>query len=163
MSDVENVHARDLPVAAEAAQSLLRMLAAKDDLLWPWARWPAMRFKDGLIVGAHGGHGPIRYRIEAIEPSRIQFAFTGPRGFDGFHRYELDATGDARCRLTHRLRMRTSGPALLTWPLLFRPLHDALIEDSLDRAEAWARGTAWQKRPLGAYVRMLRAAARLIV
>jgi hypothetical protein len=27
------------------------------------------------------------------------------------------------------------GLALMTWPLVFRPLHDALLEDALDKAE----------------------------
>ena len=31
--------------------------------------------------------------------------------------------------------MKTHGLAVLSWPLIFRPLHDALIEDSLTCAE----------------------------
>lgn len=31
--------------------------------------------------------------------------------------------------------MKTHGMAQLTWPLIFCPLHDALIEDSLSFAE----------------------------
>src|SRR5881409_1044397 len=32
--------------------------------------------------------------------------------------------------------MNTHGLALISWPVVFRPLHDALIEDLLARAEA---------------------------
>lgn len=37
--------------------------------------------------------------------------------------------------LRHELSLSPSGAAKLTWPLFFRPMHDALIEESLDRAE----------------------------
>jgi hypothetical protein len=160
MNRIENIHARDLPVAASHAQSLLRSLGTRDNPMWPWPRWPAMRFKDGLAVGAHGGHVPIRYRIETIEPQRIQFRFTAPRGIEGIHAFAIEATGEASCRLTHTMRIQATGPARLSWPLLFRPLHDALLEDALDRAEAWAHGTGWQPRQLTLHVRMLRVLAR---
>jgi len=32
--------------------------------------------------------------------------------------------------------MEARGPALVSWPLVFEPLHDALLEDLLDRATA---------------------------
>ena len=32
--------------------------------------------------------------------------------------------------------MTLNGPAFLTWPLIIRPLHDALLEDALATAEA---------------------------
>jgi hypothetical protein len=37
--------------------------------------------------------------------------------------------------LRHVVEMKAKSVARLTWPIVFRPLHDALIEDSLDKAE----------------------------
>jgi hypothetical protein len=37
--------------------------------------------------------------------------------------------------LREMLKMKTHGLAVLSWPLIFRPLHDGLIEDSLTCAE----------------------------
>jgi hypothetical protein len=47
----------------------------------------------------------------------------------------------------------------LLWPLAVRRLHDALIEDSLDRAAADVGGRPWQPRRLGGRVRAARYVA----
>lgn len=134
---VLNIHERTLGVSAAAAGELLAALASERDALWPVLAWPRMKFDRPLAVGAVGGHGPIRYFVEAIDPGeRIAFRFTGPRGFDGGHRLEVIAVDATHCILRHTLQMRTSGPAILTWPLLFEPLHDALLEDALSVAQA---------------------------
>jgi hypothetical protein len=114
-----------------------------------------MRFDRPLSVGATGGHGPIRYSVESYEPGQsIRFRFQGPKGFDGFHGYELLSEGDGVI-LRHRLEMETHGLAIITWPVLFGPLHDALLEDSLGRAEASLRLTP-SVRPWSPWVRLLR-------
>ena len=66
----------------------------------------------------------------------IKFRFTGPKGFDGFHGYEWVKTLEDTIVLRHTLEMTTRGLAVLSWPVVYRPLHDALIEDSLATAEA---------------------------
>ena len=115
-----------------------------------------MKFDRPLCVGAQGGHGPIRYTVEAYAPGRsIRFRFTGPRGFDGWHGLAvLDATS-ACAVLEHRLEMRIHGIALFTWPLLYRHLHDALLEDALASAQL-ALGEAPRRVPWPRYVRLLR-------
>ncbi|MGW6943453.1 hypothetical protein ACWGF3_31235 [Streptomyces xanthophaeus] len=45
--------------------------------------------------------------------------------------------------------MSTSGLPRVTWPLVWRPLHDACLEDSLDRAELARTG---HRRPSGPLV-----------
>ena len=136
---VHNMHERHFAAPLGAVGALLDSLASPNDRLWPRDRWPAMRFDRPLGVGAVGGHGPIRYEVEAYIPGRaVGFRFTAPRGFLGTHGYEVVAAGGGgggAC-LRHTLVMRTAGLARLSWPLVFRPLHDALIEDSLDRAAA---------------------------
>lgn len=132
---VRNRHERALAAPPGAAGALIDSLAGPDDRLWPHRRWPAMRFDRPRQVGAVGGHGPIRYTVDQYERGvRIRFRFTAPAGFAGFHEYAVVPAGDGTCVLRHDLVMRTHGPARITWPLVFRPLHDALIEDSLDLA-----------------------------
>ncbi|MGI5347518.1 SRPBCC family protein [Streptomyces sp. CA-250714] len=159
--DVYNVHERLLPAPPSRVATLLDSLAGDDDQLWPRG-WPPMAFDRPLGEGAAGGHGPVRYTVAAYVPGTwVRFAFTGPRGFDGFHEYAvLTADGD-RTLLRHTLAMRARGPARLSWPLFWRPLHDACLEDGLDRAERNCGGEPSRPARHSGYVRgLLRLAAR---
>jgi hypothetical protein len=109
-----------------------------------------------LQVGAVGGHGPIRYTVEAYQPGEsIRFRFTGPKGFDGWHGYEVVTAGPEAVKLRHTLEMTTSGLATLSWPFMYRPLHDALIEDSLATARA-SLGYLPTVQPWSSWVTFLR-------
>lgn len=155
--NVVNVHQRLLPVPPERAGALIDTLSSAHDKVWPRMHWPRMVLDGPLAVGAAGGHGPIRYTVDAYEPGqRVRFRFTAPRGFDGWHGLEvLDATS-VHCVLEHRIEMRVSGLALLTWPLVFRPLHDALVEDALACAQR-SLGLVPHTPPWSGHVRLLRA------
>jgi hypothetical protein len=134
---VVNIHERRFAAARAEVGALIDGLASTKDRLWPSDAWPRMVFDGPLAVGARGGHGPIRYQVEAFDPSqRVRFRFLGPSGFDGYHAFDVVELGTGHTLLRHTLEMTATGLALLTWPLIFRPLHDALIEDSLARAEA---------------------------
>jgi len=144
---VRNVHTRVLPVPIARVTRLIDGLASDDDRLWPQDHWPAMRFDRPLAVGAVGGHGPIRYTIEQYEPGHtIQFRFTKPVGFHGCHRFDLEEIDSGRARLRHTLEMRLSAGAMVQWHIAIRPLHDALMEDALDRAELYASGSSTRRR-----------------
>ena len=95
-----------------------------------------MRFDRPLQPGARGGHGPIRYDVSTYEPGKhVAFRFTAPKGFIGQHWFEVLPQGKSATVLRHTLEMNLTGLALLTWPLVFRPLHDALVEDALTKAQ----------------------------
>jgi hypothetical protein len=153
---VLNVHDRKLHATPEQVGALIDSLASGEDALWPKHAWPRMEFDRPLGVGARGGHGPIRYFIEEYVPGEsIKFRFTGPEGFDGFHGYDRVETTANTVVLRHTLKMTTHGPAILSWPLIYRPMHDALIEDSLATAEA-SLGQASRIQPWSLWVRFLR-------
>src|SRR5580704_802115 len=115
-----------------------------------------MYLDGGLRVGSQGGHGPIRYRVlEHLPGQLVHFAFTAPEGLIGGHGYQLDSSG-GRLVLRHTLRGRTVGRMLWQWPLLFEPLHDALIEDSFDRAVAVVSETPCEPRRWTTRARTLR-------
>lgn len=140
--------------------ALIGTLATPADRLWPHACWPAMRMDRPLNPGAHGGHGPIRYTVEHDEPGRaVRFRFTAPKGFDGMHEIRIIETETAvdSVILRHELRMDARGFACLSWPLVFRPLHDALIEDAFARARH-ALGMAPELRRWSPWTRLLRFA-----
>jgi hypothetical protein len=131
---VHSLHRRHYGAPPEHLGALLDTLAGSNDQLWPRDRWPALRLDRGLHVGSRGGHGPIRYTVGAYTPARhVRFDFTAPRGFDGWHAFDVETRRDGS-ELRHTIEMRVHGVARLTWPVVFRPLHDALLEDLLDRA-----------------------------
>lgn len=153
--EVLNVHVRALQADPILVGALIDSLSSKEDRLWPKQSWPRMTFDAPLAIGVAGGHGPIRYFVEAYTPGKsITFRFTGPKGFIGSHGYEVAGTPDAPV-LKHMLSMHTEGPARFSWPLVFRPMHDALIEDSLSVAQA-SLGLTPQVRPWSVWVKMLR-------
>lgn len=153
---VLNRHRRQLLGTLEEAALLLETLATREDRLWPLERWPPMVLRADKGPGSAGGHGPIRYHVESHEPGkRVLFRFEKPRGFNGTHGFELSVDGKDVV-LTHTIDMRLSGTAWISWPLLFRPLHDALLEDGLDKAAASMSGAEWEPRPFSPWVKTLR-------
>jgi hypothetical protein len=153
---VLNIHERVLNAPLSQVAVLIDHLASPDDKLWPHNRWNAMRFDRPLSVDASGGHGPIRYFVEAYEQGRnIRFRFTGPKNFLGTHAFEIEELSESKVRIRHVIDMRVTGWARLQWPIVIRPLHDALLEDALDRAEIFT-GSQPAPRRWSFWVRFLR-------
>jgi hypothetical protein len=153
-----------MPGPVGAAGALLDTLSGPNDQLWPIDRWPPMRLDRPLGVGARGGHGPVCYEVAEYEPGcRVVFRFDSGRGllqgFDGSHRFELD-TRDGRVVIRHVLEARCGLAGALRWWLMVGPLHDALLEDALDRAESALGGHVFAPARWGLRVRLLRWLAR---
>lgn len=164
MREIRNIHERWLQTTPDEVGALVDSLASDGDRLWPRRRWPAMRLDNGLRPGSRGGHGPVRYEVARHAERRgVAFRFVPPFQVAGEHRYEVLTAPDRHgTLLRHTLEGRPERSMRLAWPLCFRWLHDALIEDSLDQAEAILAGAQWQPRPLHPWVRALRRlAARL--
>lgn len=147
-----NVHERTFagPEAVGALGSLIDGLAGPDDRLWPGTpagRWPPMRLDRALGVGARGGHGPIRYHVVEYQPGqRVVFEFEQrglARGFVGRHVFDVIGRPDGTA-LRHVLEADADGAAALRWKAVVEPLHDALLEDALDRAERALTGSVRQ-------------------
>lgn len=153
--NVRNVHERWFR-ASYPVGDLIDSLASPADALWPVESWPGMVFDRPLQIGAVGGHGPIRYVVDAYQAGEsIRFRFTAPRGSSGSHGYEIEEIGTDALVLRHVLEMRTSGLAILSWPIMYRSLHDALIEDSLATAQA-SLGDPPTVQPWSSWVKVLR-------
>jgi hypothetical protein len=136
--------------------ALLDAVASPDDRLWPKDRWPRIGFDRPLGVGASGGHGPISYVVEEYVPGQLlKCRFLGPRGFDGHHWLEVVPRAAGAVVLRHTIRMQARGMGLLIWAFVVRPMHDALIEDALARAQA-TLGFVPEVRPWSLWVRLLR-------
>lgn len=154
---VFNAHERVLNAPWETVGALIDRLGSDEDVLWPSDRWPRLRLDKPLSVGARGGHGPIRYHVIEYEPGyMVRFRFSSPPGFLGHHEFILEhAPGDA-VRLRHVVTLGLVGDARWTWPVVWRPLHDALMEDLMDRAEAAVTGQPVSPRKWSAWVGFLR-------
>jgi hypothetical protein len=154
---VVNIHQRSIARPIEEVGRLLDSLASDHDQLWPCALWPAMRFDRPLGIGADGGHGPVGYSVIDYEPGkRVRFRFSRPAGFNGWHELEVLPEGDG-ARLRHTIEINATGPALLTWPLAIRWLHDACLEDAFATAEV-SLGLAPTVVPWSPWVKLLRRA-----
>ncbi|NHC44962.1 SRPBCC family protein [Motilibacter aurantiacus] len=158
---VRSVHERLLLASPDAVGELLDALGGAHDRLWPAGRWPPLRLDRPLRVEAAGGHGPIGYAVVAHEPGRrVVFRFTEPRGLVGVHRFEVEPRQGVGVVLRHTLEASLRGRLLLGWLLVLRPLHDALLEDLLDRAELAVEGRVHAPAGWTAYVRLLRPLRR---
>ncbi|MEV0120223.1 DUF2867 domain-containing protein [Streptomyces sp. NPDC050703] len=140
MSTARNEHERVVDAPAAVVGALLDRLSGPDDPLFPTPVWPAMVLDGPLAVGARGGHGPVRYEVDAYEPGRrVRFAFTAPD--EGFHEVSVEPAGPHRCRVRHVLRTRLRGKDRLLWPTVVRPVHEAMVGETLDNIERAATGT----------------------
>jgi len=133
---VLNQHRRIVSQPKADVSKLIEKLASKEDKIWPYDKWSPMIFKDGLKVGSKGGHGIIRYSIIDYNPEQgISFQFTGPKGLDGIHEFNIEALNAYSTEVCHTIDMKTHGITSIQWFVFIRWLHDALIEDALDNIE----------------------------
>lgn len=147
---LRNVHEREVPATPEEVWALMRSLGSDTDRLWPADRWPPLVLSDDLRPGSHGGHGPIRYRVEDVEPGQaVRFAFDRSNGFVGWHEFRVTPVGHG-ARLTHTLTIERPSPLV---EIAIVPLHDALLEDLLDQLDAVVADRPVTRRPLPAPVR----------
>ena len=133
---VINIHKRIIQQPKEKISKIFNSLSTNNDQLWPKENWPPMIFKKGLIEGATGGHKPIKYVISKYIPGNlIEFKFLAPEGFAGIHKFEITEIEEDKTELKHTIDMTISGKGIFTWYFAFKWLHDALLEDCLDKAE----------------------------
>jgi len=153
---ITNIHTREIKAPLPAVGAILDSLASKRDLLWPYEKWDPMILDRPLGVGAMGGHGDIQYFVESYEPGQyVQFRFTAPKGFTGTHCFSLKELNSNTVQIKHEINMRLEGVANFSWPVIIRWLHDALIEDAFDKAEAFITSRQ-KKRTWSPWVQFLR-------
>jgi hypothetical protein len=154
---IRNVHQRNLRANVNNAAALLDRLSSESDQLWPKDRWPAMKLSSGLVEGSRGGHGFVRYSVASVDPHRVVFRFD----LRGTHSFELEELSSGGCVLRHVLEGNSLGWMRIGWPLVVRPLHNALVEDGLDNAVRELDGERVETRQLTRRVRLLRGGLSL--
>jgi hypothetical protein len=155
---IRNVHERELPAPAERVWELVETLGGPEDRLWPRAAWPPITIERPLVRGAKGGHSGLRYAVGDLRAGRVEFVPEPGQGLEGMHAFSVEPRG-AGAVLRHEIRARTSGVMRLAWPLVVRPLHDAVLEDLLDTAEQALGGTPARPARWSPWVRVLRRLA----
>ena len=156
---IRNVHERRIAGDPDVVWDLLMAMPGPDGRLWP-PGIPPMRFDSPLAVGAHGRHGPIHYKVTFLDPTsgNLVFGFREPTGLVGRHSFHVRSDKDAGTVLRHEVVANPQGWMRLKWPLIVRWVHDAVVEEVLDRAEV-ATGTV----PVQPYQRSLWVRALLAV
>lgn len=159
-----NSHERIVSAPLEQVAQLLDGLGTDGDRLWPGDRWPPLVLDRGTETGSAGGHDRVRYSVEEAQrsgPARwVAFRFAPQLDLVGTHRFDVEDLGDGRVRLRHVIDAQPVRWMRIGWPLVVRWLHDALIEDAFDGAEAVLAGDPVRRRRLSPWVRALRGTAR---
>lgn len=150
---IRNVHERAFAAPGKTVGSLIDRLASDYDDLWPSRWWPPLRLDRPLGPGARGGMGPSATPSRSTCPARRGIHVHRAAGLGGEHRFELIDAGSDRPGLRHTLDGRAAGLMRLRWPLVFRPLHDALLEDALHGAERSMRAERPEPMAWSPYVR----------
>ncbi|MGE3662245.1 MAG: DUF2867 domain-containing protein [Pseudonocardia sp.] len=153
---VANIHQRVVDAPIEVVGPLLDRIGGPDDPLWPSPAWAPMRLDGPLAVGVAGGHGGIRYRVhEHVPGRRVGFTFEPGSGMQGTHAFVAEPLGPRRTLLTHEANGRLRGIMRLGWPLGVRWVHDAVVEELLDRAGLTAGAPPERPARWTPYVRLL--------
>ena len=151
---IDSRHERSFQAKTDSLGSILDTLSGPEDRLWPRETWPPMLFNGSLARGAKGGHGAVRYEVEEYVPGRkVVFRFDGTgltADFNGHHYFEI-IPGNGPVILRHVIAARGDFKTWLKWKVVIEPLHDALLEDALDRVELALNGrvakpAAWNIR-----------------
>lgn len=153
---IRNVHERVLSVSPDQVAPLIDRVAEPGNPLWPADHWPPLELDRPLGVGADGGHGPIRYTCTSYQPGRrAEFTFAPGLLIRGTHTLDvLPFQGGTLLR--HELTGRFTPWGRLIWSVGIRWLHDALIEDLLDRAATAVGHPPTRPARWSPWVRLLR-------
>lgn len=155
-----NVHERVYHHTVEVLGQMLTSLSSDNDRLWPSENWPPMILSNGLKPDSEGGHGPIGYYVSKYEKnSLVEFTFTRPKEFLGVHRFEIIRIADNSAKLSHTIEMDLNLKGALIWYLAVKWLHDALLEDCLDKVHNQLSAEKRQT-PHNIWVRILREVLR---
>jgi len=154
---MRNVHERKIAASVEDVGALLADVGRASDRLWPAHDWMPMTLDRPVGVGARGGHADIRYSVIAYEPGRrVVFGFEPPTLLTGWHALEVEPLPDGSALLRHVLEAQLHGAYRLLFPLVIRWIHDAVIEDLLDRAEMVVGRAPAQPAVWSPWVQLLR-------
>ena len=153
---IYNVHERLIPGSMATAMALLDGLSSEDDRLWPKENWMTQRFDKPLQVGAKGGHGPIRYSVDAYDPGLlVHYKFDAGNVITGSHWFAITET-EAGILFRHVINARANIGSRIQWVFMIRWLHDALLEDAFDKAEIALTGEVRNPSEWSLPVRLLR-------
>ena len=87
---------------------------------------------------------------------RLTWKFLRPAEFDGYHHAEADTVGNGNILCRSVVEMNARGlKGTLLWLLVMRALHDAVVEDGLDKIER-DFGFSSKDREWSPWVRLLR-------
>jgi len=133
---VLNIHSRTYDLSKDNITNLLNTLSNNSDEIWPKEKWPRMKLDD--------------------PGKQIVFRFTHPKEFKGVHKFDIAALDNDKTKLTHTIDMKVNALGYFKWLVAVKWLHDALIEDGLDKLYTKTTGKS-KVTPWNIWVKILRA------
>jgi hypothetical protein len=128
------MHQREYDQPSVAISEKFDTLSSEKDRLWPNELWPPLVLNNGLKLNSSGGHGPIGYYVSNCRKGKfVEFTFTRPKEFVGIHKFEVLETSNDKTVLRHTINMEVNLKGYISWCLAIKWLHDALLEDCLDK------------------------------
>lgn len=126
-----NYHARVIPRPVDEIYRRLSMMGGGLDDCWPLPSVP-MKVDGAFAPGVRAGHGPIRYELVAVDPSRrIEWRFTMDR-LHGRYEYRL-APADDGALIENVIDGSVTEALFDVWPSALGRLHDWVMERLFDR------------------------------
>lgn len=160
----KNIHERELPISPDEAGEILESLATENDRFWHSNMVEPIVLSNGLEVGSHGGHGPVRYHVaEHVPGIKVRFELDPVMGMLSEHILEvIDTSTSERERVIfrHTLLYEVHGVKGLVNPLVIK-IHDGALEDMLDHVERECTGKAHRQQSTSPLIRKLAKSVQL--
>lgn len=134
---IAEVHKRQFDCPDNEVRSLLDSFGHPGGLFQPGEEWLAQGINETLIVGVKSGHWPFKYELHEYVPGEsLGFTFLYPPCLKGaIWRFHIYKNLRGYSVLENTFEHSAKGPAHISWPLVFKWLYRASIQDVLANAQ----------------------------
>lgn len=155
---IVEVHKRQFDSPDHEVRALLDSFGRPGGLFQPGEEWLAQGINETLTVGVKTGHWPFKYEVQDYVPGEsLGFTFLYPPCLKGATcRFQIYKNLKGNTVLVNTFEHSAKGPANISWPLVFKWLYQASIQDVLANAQR-SLGEVPKVRGWSPWVNLLRS------